>query len=477
MEYPPPATPRTPYTDSQIPSQYTPSVDAYSQDFDDSMAHGSNPRHNTDNTSLMNASLQLNQDHSAVYGSYPNMPSFGINAQGGDNTHTIHLSQQPNDGHNTQLGSPSDTISAAPSTYDRTTLVANLGQQVNGDHSAGHTFPRNTNQRFNTGHDSLPRFLPNTSQQFDHGDDARYNDIPTTPSAELGTYGSNISMTNASQQPNHTHDAFHNASVSPSQQYGHGYRAIQDRSLSSPSTSHQSNYDYTVVRTDRPMAIQRSNYGFNALHSIPFNTGQRINHEHNAFHNSTLNTPVSGPPTSRNYENGGYLVLNTPESDIPIDPALTAIPIPIDEPLSHGAHPDFVPTMLRAASNPRSRLQRAPLYIRGGFFSLSEQRIIILGRHLLGYTAEHIAPVFGLQEDGSGEPAKTAEVIEAAYEFLKDGRMYQGSTGLWAEADDMVSARLDVKIRAARQKQVRVQVERMKCESVAHLLSARSRQC
>lgn len=124
--------------------------------------------------------------------------------------------------------------------------------------------------------------------------------------------------------------------------------------------------------------------------------------------------------------------------------------------------------MLEAASNPRSRLQRAPLYIGGGVFSLAEQRIIILGRHLMGYTAEHIAPVFGLQNDGSGEPAKSAGVIEAAYEFLKDGQKYQASTGLWVEAEDMVSARLDVMIRAARQKQIRVQVERIKCESVAH---------
>jgi len=83
----------------------------------------------------------------------------------------------------------------------------------------------------------------------------------------------------------------------------------------------------------------------------------------------------------------------------------------------------------------RSRLQCAPLYIRGKVFSLSEQRTIILGPHFLGYTTEHIAPVFGLQEDESGEPAKGAEVIEAAYEFLKAGRMYQGSTGLWAKAD------------------------------------------
>lgn len=461
MEYPSPATPRTPYTNSQVPSQYTPCVDAYSQDFDDSRVHGSNTHHNTNNTSLVNVRSQLDQGHNAVYNPYLNMPSFGINAQGID-THLMNPNQQPNNGHSAQFGSLSDTDLVGPGTDDQTSLVANLGQQANGDHNVGYMFPHNTSQRSNPGLISLPRFLPNTSLQSDHVHDARYENIPTRPSAELGTYDSNISMTNASPQPNHNFHASRNASPTPNQQYNHGYRAIQDRSF---NTSQQSNY---VVRTDHPIAIYRSNTGYDALHSTPPNTSQRIYYEHNGLHSSTLNTPVSGQPTSWKYEKGCWLVSNAPLSDIPIDPALTALPIPIDEPLSHQAHPGFVPAMLQPASNARSRLQRAPLYIGGRVFSLAEQRIIILSRHLLGYTAEHIAPVFGLQDDGSGEPAKSAEVIEAAYEFLKDGQKYQGSTGLWAEADDMVSARLDVKIRAARQKQIRVQVERIKCELVAH---------
>lgn len=40
--------------------------------------------------------------------------------------------------------------------------------------------------------------------------------------------------------------------------------------------------------------------------------------------------------------------------------------------------------------------------------------IIILGRHFIGYTAKHIALVFGLQDDGSGEPADGAEDVYLA---------------------------------------------------------------
>jgi len=463
MEYPPPATPRTPYTNSQIPSQYTPSVDEYSQALDDSSTHGPNPHCRANNTSMMNATSQFCQGHNADYDPLPYMPSFETNAQGND-MHMMNPSQQPNNSHNPQSGSLPETYLVAPSTFDRTAPVANLGQQVNGDHNAGHTCPLNTSQRFDLGHQgSLPSVHPNTSQQLDHGHHPRFNYVPTTPSAELGTYGSNVPMTNASQQPYHNRNSSQDASLNLGQKDDHGYCAIQDRSS---NTSQHSINGYNAFSNDRPIVSQRRSHSYNALHSIAPNTSQLTNHEHNALHSFTLNTPVGGPLLSGEYEHGGYRVFNTPVADIPIDPALTAISISIDEPLSHRTHPDLLPAMLRAASNPHSRLQRAPLYIRGRVFSLSEQRIIILGRHFLGYTAEHIAPVFGLQDDGSGEPAKGAEVIDAAYEFLRAGRMYQGSTGLWAVADDMVSARLDVRIRAARQKQVRVQMKRIRSKSV-----------
>lgn len=458
MEYPLPAIPRAPHNKSQILSQYTPSMDTYSQDFNDPKVNESNPLQDTTSTSSTNAISQLDQGHSTVFEPQSNMPSFRINAQGTE-TLLIDSDQQVNNGHSVHLGSLPDTISIAPRTDNQITQVANVGQQATG---AGYMFPRNTDQRSNPGNDSLPRFLPSTSLPLDYGHDARYDNTPTTPSAEFGTHDSYISITNTSPQSNHVYDASHNASPDPSQQHNHGYRAIQERS---PNASQQSNY---VVHTDHPIAINRSNTTYNAPHSTPPNTGGRFYHEHNPLHNSALNTPTSGLHTRGNYENGGYLLYNAPGSEIPIDPALTAIPIPIDEPPPHQTHPGFVSVMLQAASNPRSRPQRAPLVIGGGVFSMAEQRVIIIGRHLLGYTAEHIAPVFGLQDDGSGEPAKSAKVIEAAYQFLKDGQKYQASTGLWAESDDMISARLDVKIRAARQKQIRVQVERIKCESVAH---------
>lgn len=139
MEYPSPATPRTPYTHSRIPSQYTPSVDAYSREFDDARVHGSNTHHDTNNTSL------VNQEHNAVYNPYLNMPSFD----------------------------------------DQTTLVANLGQQANGGHSVSYIFPRNTSLRSNPGNNSLPRSLPSTSLQFDYGHRSRYEHVPTTPPPSL----------------------------------------------------------------------------------------------------------------------------------------------------------------------------------------------------------------------------------------------------------------------------------------------------
>ena len=87
--------------------------------------------------------------------------------------------------------------------------------------------------------------------------------------------------------------------------------------------------------------------------------------------------------------------------------------------------------LIRATFNSHSRLQHAPLYTRGRIFSLSEQRVIILGRHLLGDTAEHIAPVFGLQADGSGTSAKSAEVIEAG----ESRQNVSGSTGSWVKTN------------------------------------------
>lgn len=460
MEHPAPNSRSIPYPGSQTPSQQKSPVGASSQELNNFRMHGVSLYDNMHNTSSTNTSLYPSREHNTIHGFSPITPSRRLNVQGID-TRAIHSSQQFSHGGNAPFGLLPNTSRLASRTEDHSSPMASLNQRADRDHHDGHMGPPNLSQPFDHGHSSPYDVPPSTIQQSDHRNDAHYSYVPITPSTELRPYGDNRAVTSSTQQATNDHGPGQHLCLDQDQQSD---RRVHTYDHSSPPGSDHLNYGYNAVCNDHPTIIQQSDHASAALPRRKLNTSQANHSDAHVLRNAATNTPASIQTASRNNESRGYRAPNRSESDIPIDPALTVMPVPIDEPIPHHTPSELLPVMSQAVSSPRSRIQRAPLYIRGIVFSLPEQRIIVLGRHFLSYPADSIAPVFGLREDGSGEPIKGAEAVEAAYEFLKAGRVYQGSTGLWLEGDEMLAARLDVRIRIARRKQMRLQMQRIERE-------------
>ena len=226
------------------------------------------------------------------------------------------------------------------------------------------------------------------------------------------------------------------------------------------NTKVPSQYALSGVSADAYRQHESSNLGnfaFNMYSNTHMaNTNQQFGYYQNGPLGLTPNTPLGGQPIIGGYQNGGYQVFDT--SNIPIDPALSSLPAPV--PCLGPSK--LLPAMSQAAPAPRPSLQRVPLLIRGTTFDLNDQRLIVYAMSFLGYKADQLAPIFGL--DGNGDPRISANVVRAAHEYLEAGKIYQGNSELWQRNDEVYKAQIDVKLHFARGKQCKLQVEKMKLE-------------
>ena len=146
-------------------------------------------------------------------------------------------------------------------------------------------------------------------------------------------------------------------------------------------------------------------------------------------------------------------------SNVPIDPAL------LNHPLPDQFHSNiFLPPTAQTGLGPGSNLNRVPLEVGDVTFGPDEQRIIVYAMSFLGYTGDQVAPVFGLKEDGSGDPVKSVESVNAAHEHLVAMRPYQQDTDLWFRDDDFFKAKIRVLVQGAYAKQNKIHLKRMKRE-------------
>ena len=146
-------------------------------------------------------------------------------------------------------------------------------------------------------------------------------------------------------------------------------------------------------------------------------------------------------------------------SNVPIDPVL------LNHPLPDQFHSNiFLPPTAQSGLGPGSNLNRVSLEVGDVTFGLDEQRIIVYAMSFLDYTADQVAPVFGLKEDGSGDPVKSVESVNAAHEHLVAKRPYQQDTDLWFRDDDFFKAKIRVLVQGAYAKQNKIHLKRMKRE-------------
>ena len=263
------------------------------------------------------------------------------------------------------------------------------------------------------------------------------SDPANLDSFEVPPYHNNISMSDTQQQSGHDQGTFSSARASqPIREDLNAFSIPDDPELLNFLPSDQFDVNYFEFQeeenTTNMSNVQPQSY--DGQHAIQ-NYNPQLPYDAQA-----VNEGQEGP-------------------NVPIDPAL----------LNH-APPDqfhsniFLPPTAQTGLDPGSNLNRVPLEVGDVTFGLDEQRIIVYAMSFLGYTGDQVAPVFGLKEDGSGDPVKSVESVNAAHEYLVAMRPYQQDTDLWCRDDDFFKAKIRVLVQGAYAKQNKIHLERMKRE-------------
>ncbi|KAL8826409.1 MAG: hypothetical protein Q9191_003815 [Dirinaria sp. TL-2023a] len=188
-----------------------------------------------------------------------------------------------------------------------------------------------------------------------------------------------------------------------------------------------------------------------------------------SYHNASIAYPgprlaqysppfiIQQVPQDPFYQTTGYQLPRSP--NIPISPALRNTPAPT------AAMAPMGPMRSMVSASPSSRRrQPAPIVVAGAKFLFFQQRFIIYAMSFLGYSAHDVAPVFGLDESKTGNTRISAAQVDAAHEYLKSGREYNGKSGLWERNDKRFKYQVRVKIDMAHGKLCKLRMKQMKDE-------------
>ena len=98
--------------------------------------------------------------------------------------------------------------------------------------------------------------------------------------------------------------------------------------------------------------------------------------------------------------------------------------------------------------------------IQEHIYNHEEQKLVVQAMSYLHFSAEDLAPCFGLYEDG--RPVKTPEQIKAAYDYFRNKHGLLCDPSIWQRDDAKFKPLVKAKIEEARAKQLelRQQVER-----------------
>lgn len=191
-------------------------------------------------------------------------------------------------------------------------------------------------------------------------------------------------------------------------------------------------------------------------HDVPYLSNQSY---HNTGVMSTAEMPETNPDEGA--EHSVQPINEDVEDDnTSIDPALLNLPLPGQAVSNIYA----APAMSHDAHTHGAHLHHVPLTVHGVKFGLDEQKFVIQAMSYYGYDAEDVAPCFGLLDDGSGDPEKTIESVQAVHELLKGGRSHPGNSDLWVRDDATFKYNVKYRIREAREKRNKILLPKMERE-------------
>lgn len=227
----------------------------------------------------------------------------------------------------------------------------------------------------------------------------------------------------------------------PCEPQGGSYHNAPSIYLDPRLAQHSPSFSVQWERQEPP--YQPTNYQLPRSPNIPYSDPRPAQH-----------SPPFGPqqvPYEAPYQPRNYQLPRSPK--IPIDPALYDTSAPT-APMA---------PMVPASSSPIPP-QRGPIEVAGAQFQYYHQRFIIYAIGFLGYSANDVAPVFGVENPETGNLRISAAQVDAAHEYLKNGREYNGENGLWERNDNLYKAQIRVKIGMAHERMYRLRMKQIEDE-------------